>query len=324
MRETKLPSSELTGAVRQALVDISTREETSLALTDSISLGDGRESASIEHAKIFQNKDGKILVQWATSDRSREPTHGKSTSVQPSEQPDMGEEETSDLENAILEPASAVDLERPGGAQLQNSITPSNGDILEPEATFDGLPTSEELQDRALTNQVEINVKNEPAQVHKLSSKDLTPFMRIRLEGNTLFAVSNPRSFEAPLTCLCQVIKRVMQLTGIRIPDCAVQNIGTVKQLLAALQEKPKPTKLAQVLAVNDKLKKLPNVQLMATRYTPISKEKETGRWKVIVRELKERDLPVTGILPPSEVEDMLLNERSPPKRERLLRQLSG
>ena len=115
-----------------------------------------------------------------------------------------------------------------------------------------------------------------------------------------------------------------MQLTGIRIPDCAVQNIGTVKQLLAALQEKPKPTKLAQVLAVNSQLNKLPNVQLMATRYTPISKEKENGRWKAIVKELKKRDLPVTGMLPPSEVEDMLQSETSLPKRERLLRQLNG
>ena len=115
-----------------------------------------------------------------------------------------------------------------------------------------------------------------------------------------------------------------MQLTGIRIPDCAIQNIGTVKQLLAALKEKPKATKLAQVLTVNDQLKKLPNVQLMATRYTPISKEKENGRWKVIVKELKERDLPITGTLPPSEIEEMLQSEVSLLKRERLLRQLNG
>jgi hypothetical protein len=39
----------------------------------------------------------------------------------------------------------------------------------------------------------------------------------------------------------------------------------------------------------------LPNVVLRERRWTPIDREKEVGRWKVIVRELKERGLPVTG-----------------------------
>lgn len=186
------------------------------------------------------------------------------------------------------------------------------------------MPASEEPQDPPLTSRGNIETKSAPANVRELTSKDLIPFPRIRLEGDTLFAVSRQRPFEASLTFLCQVLKRVMQLTGILIPDCAIQNIGTVKLLLAALQEKPKATKLAQVLAVNSQLTTLPNVQLMATRYTPISKEKENGRWKVIVKELKERDLPITGTLPPSEIEDMLQSEKSLPKRERLLRQLHG
>ena len=186
------------------------------------------------------------------------------------------------------------------------------------------VPAREKPQDSPLTSHKTIDIKNAPGKVPELSFKDLIPFLRIRLEGDTLFAVSSQRSFKASLTSLFQVLKRVMQLTGIRIPDCTAQNIRTVKQLLAALQEKPKPKKLAQVLAVNSQLSKLPNVQLMATRYTPISKEKENGRWKAIVKELKERDLPVTGMLPPSEVEDLLQREVSLPKRERLLRQLNG
>ena len=38
-----------------------------------------------------------------------------------------------------------------------------------------------------------------------------------------------------------------------------------------------------------------PNVAVYATRRTPIHKEKEIGRWKVIEEELLRRDLPVTG-----------------------------
>lgn len=33
----------------------------------------------------------------------------------------------------------------------------------------------------------------------------------------------------------------------------------------------------------------------MSRRFTPIDKEKETGRWKVIEEELTRRGLPVTG-----------------------------
>ena len=57
-----------------------------------------------------------------------------------------------------------------------------------------GIATSEKIQGCALINYEHTEVKNEP-QVHELTSKDLIPFMRIRLEGDTLFAVSNPESF---------------------------------------------------------------------------------------------------------------------------------
>lgn len=42
-------------------------------------------------------------------------------------------------------------------------------------------------------------------------------------------------------------------------------------------------------------LTELPNVKVYPRRVTPIDKEKMVGRWKVIVRELEKRDLPVTG-----------------------------
>lgn len=44
-----------------------------------------------------------------------------------------------------------------------------------------------------------------------------------------------------------------------------------------------------------DRIAELPNVQIVDRRYTPIDKEKEVGRWKIIEKELIVRDLPITG-----------------------------
>ena len=115
-----------------------------------------------------------------------------------------------------------------------------------------------------------------------------------------------------------------MQLTGTRIPDPAIQDIRDVKTLLVELHRKPKPTRLAKVLRANDQLQRLPNVQLQNTRLKPSDKEKQLGRWKVIVKELKERDLPIFGQRQPSEVEDMLRGDMSDTKREWLNRQMTG
>jgi len=38
-----------------------------------------------------------------------------------------------------------------------------------------------------------------------------------------------------------------------------------------------------------------PNVMVLTRRETPVDKEKEVGRWKVIERELQARGLPVLG-----------------------------
>lgn len=41
-----------------------------------------------------------------------------------------------------------------------------------------------------------------------------------------------------------------------------------------------------------------PNVMVLPRRETPVDKEKEVGRWKVIEQELIERGLPVLGKYP--------------------------
>lgn len=91
------------------------------------------------------------------------------------------------------------------------------------------------------------------------------------------------------------VLKRTMQLTGIRIPDSVISSANTAKALLNHLLTKPKPRKLVDALVQRDELIALPNVSIYPERITPIDKETMVGRWKVIKKELEERGLPTTG-----------------------------
>ncbi|KAH7050311.1 ribosomal subunit 39S-domain-containing protein [Macrophomina phaseolina] len=91
------------------------------------------------------------------------------------------------------------------------------------------------------------------------------------------------------------VVKRVMQLTGIRIPDPVIADSATAGILLNKITVRPEPKKLADKLGHDQKFAKLPNVKISSRRITPIDKEKEVGRWKVIEQKLLDRNLPVTG-----------------------------
>lgn len=91
------------------------------------------------------------------------------------------------------------------------------------------------------------------------------------------------------------VLKRVMQLTGRRIPDPDISAITTPKALLVHLIKKPKPKKIAEALLKSNEIVQLPNVQILNKRYGLIQRETEVGRWKVIREELEKRGLPVTG-----------------------------
>lgn len=95
--------------------------------------------------------------------------------------------------------------------------------------------------------------------------------------------------------CVLQLRKRLYQLTGNLIPDAKLGAARTVKHLLTLAAKQPKAQKLADLLETQQKLTDLPNVRVRDRRITPIDKETEMGRWKVIEEELKKRGLPVTG-----------------------------
>lgn len=91
------------------------------------------------------------------------------------------------------------------------------------------------------------------------------------------------------------VVKRLMQLTGNRIPDPVIQDSKTVGELLERLSAPPKSKKLVEAIQRDRKFEKIPNVKVYNRRVTPVDKEKEVGRWKVIEYALHERGLPIVG-----------------------------
>ena len=86
-----------------------------------------------------------------------------------------------------------------------------------------------------------------------------------------------------------------MQLTGNRIPDPVIQDSKAVGELLERLSAPPKPKKLVEAIQRDRKFEKIPNVKVYNRRVTPVDKEKEVGRWKVIEYALHERGLPIVG-----------------------------
>ena len=92
-----------------------------------------------------------------------------------------------------------------------------------------------------------------------------------------------------------QIIKRTMQLTGIRISDATLNACSTPHALLAALTAKPKDIKVADVLFDDNRLEGLNNVTIYDRRVNAVDKDQQLGRWKLIQRALEERGLPAYG-----------------------------
>ena len=92
-----------------------------------------------------------------------------------------------------------------------------------------------------------------------------------------------------------QVLKRTLQLTGVRFPDSAIPSSNTAKTILNHLITPPKPRKLFDALKVKEDLLTLPNVSVYQSKITFKDKEETVGRWKVIEQELRARGLPLFG-----------------------------
>jgi len=107
--------------------------------------------------------------------------------------------------------------------------------------------------------------------------------------------VAIPSSKSSSNTNTHQILKRITQLTGIRLPDPTISSATTLRDLYTAYKIKPAPKKLAQSSELQGLSSAAPNITVHGKRQTPIHKEMQVGRWKVIEEELTRRGLPVTG-----------------------------
>ena len=92
-----------------------------------------------------------------------------------------------------------------------------------------------------------------------------------------------------------QIIKRVSQLTGRRLPDPLITSPKNLKSIFSYLRRDSdsKPKKLADQLLIKADVVSLPNVYIMPRRETPVDKDKRLGRWKMIEAELHSKGLPI-------------------------------
>ncbi|KAJ9656540.1 hypothetical protein H2198_004889 [Neophaeococcomyces mojaviensis] len=149
--------------------------------------------------------------------------------------------------------------------------------------------TTEVLQEK-LQSPVEsenTQTQAENTQIY-LPSPEQQSFLDARIKPN------NPMTFT--------ILKRFSFLIGRRIPDPLLTTLtqkptNTYRHLVTALNEHlaPKPANVIEKLAMNQTLANQSNVLVFPRRETPVDKEKEVGRWKIIEEELKKRGLPVLG-----------------------------
>ncbi|QIW95711.1 hypothetical protein AMS68_001229 [Peltaster fructicola] len=105
--------------------------------------------------------------------------------------------------------------------------------------------------------------------------------------------------FNVPLTghdAKSRIAEKIRQLTkGCRISDFDMSKATRFEHVYRAMSTIPEAKKLTQAAPVKVLRTQLPNVTVHTKRQTPIDKEKDIGRWKIIEAELERRNLPITG-----------------------------
>lgn len=279
MAPTKMESREdISGAIHRAMVEIFTLKEAKIRMDISIRYGETPETDYLKDVSFKQAEDGNTIPVFSY-EQLREEVLDFLTEVEEAQN-----DSATSLESTVDEPqvpgqeeADLIENNSPIRAETEAATSGDTG--IFNETKFDDQESSE----------------NEET-IDEIQSNDETWLNVTFNDLETKFAVSH--CFEARRATrahITQIIKRVMQLTGVRIPDSSIDDINSGKALLGFLVKKPKPKKLAHSLIADEDLQGLRNVKIMDRRYTPIDKEKQVGRWKVIEEELTRQGLPVTG-----------------------------
>ncbi|RDW71732.1 hypothetical protein BP5796_07766 [Coleophoma crateriformis] len=199
--------------------------------------------------------------------------------------------EAASLEDIVLSLAPKVDE-----TATKENPTESEEDVAADRSTVD--PLEPEHNEEPID---ETAVKEQPTESEEMVAADrssVDSFEDTRMDYEAAIETWGSEWYKVSLAdpeIKFAVIKRVMQLTGVRISDHAIQSSGTAYALLTRLATPPKSRKLVDDLAAKEQLMTLPNVSVFAKRVTPIDKERMAGRWKLIEAELEKRGLPITG-----------------------------
>ncbi|KAL8751640.1 MAG: hypothetical protein Q9199_006281 [Rusavskia elegans] len=283
MRPTPMQDGkELKTAIERALVEWYTVEKGSIEFQKSVGAANrlwandrSWEMPPVGGFSLSQKKNGKVQLDWERSEDQMEMQRWL-------QEPFQKGTEATGLEENTLEEAESEDLEA-------NTST-SAMDADHPEVA-DG---ESNVPDEAL---LEENGKKKVSPRKQRHSKK----KELKIEYDGLQCDISLHNHNLKFT----VIKRVMQLTGIRIPDTAIQSIDSSVALWHHLIQKPKPKKLAQLLIEGHEptgrkssqkvplLAHLPNVQVLPTKHVPSMTETALGRQKVIEQQLEEHGIPV-------------------------------
>lgn len=263
---------EIIMAIHRAVVEVFAAVSTKQSIKRVIKLDYQNVIGPTKHVHIAPSADGLGATLRFPDDNTKEAvmesvnTRPKATEVKL-----PGEEEEEPTEAQV----ASIDSQGKGNEESEPSDTISEGTQTVPPYTLESLQ----------------------ADIHSLGRA----WRQISLANPAIkLAVSSNYLHKSPLTTSAnigsQIARRVMQLIGKRIPDPVLQRADTVGFLVSHMAQPPKAKTLYETLTgERSSLLSLPNVSVMGRRETPVDREKEVGRWKVIEGELRSRGLPVLG-----------------------------
>ncbi|KAL8992021.1 MAG: hypothetical protein Q9169_007439 [Polycauliona sp. 2 TL-2023] len=293
MRPTPMTDGkEIKQAIERALVEWYTVEKGSIKFRETVGAANrlwaqnrSWEFSPVKGFSLEQKDNGKVQLRWKRAkDREEMQTWLMETFRNDADTTVLGE-------SMLAEEAEGEDIETTGIASEKEV---NNQEIEEGTRAEDT-----DARAKAETDMATAESGLRPDSKRKQPKARDRPSQKIEFKG--LQGSLSLHNHNLKFT----VIKRVMQLTGIRIPDTTIQSITSSLHLWHTLIAKPAPPKLAQLLLQGHDptgrkpadqkplLAHLPNVQVLATKLAPEMKERGLGRQKVIEQQLGEYGIEV-------------------------------
>ncbi|KAI4177250.1 MAG: hypothetical protein LQ348_005867 [Seirophora lacunosa] len=252
---------------------------------------------AVEGFSVWQADDGEIKLEWTRQEDRDEVYAFLEASARDSMLKEPEEERTDEMKAG-----EELDLtkQEDGEKSLSSPETSAQESTVAEEPDDSAVDQSEEAHfPKAWDAPEEGEVGTERATGESLASEG--PVSLDRTERLSMEMESKKKAFydfEGVIklsdgAIKFAVIKRAMQLSGIRIPDPAIQSIETINDLYKEMTHKPEAKKLADHLTrprngAGIQLTDFSNVELLPTRYRHSMAEAALGRQKVIEKRLSE------------------------------------